>query len=321
MDIFDEIKSTGYIDIKKIHAIQDKIDKKFVQKLYGLDRDWWYNMAKLFEIFHKKNLLELDDIYTIYSRLDLLRTFIKFRTDFTLEHMIFLVENLDDYHVSDIIASIFETRKVLEKELINLCCRKNVCIDFFIELEETKKNSLSKKNINDIFLNTGFLWNRIKITQENVLEFFRRRMLRRYRHKLKKVKIDVKCFENACLLSQNLETLKILIKDHKIDPNIKCLENACSIDNSLAMVRFLVLNCNLKPNSTCLENACTLAENSRTVKFLTEFDIEVTQQCLLNIILCTKLGPTGKHVRGLMNRPKKESEPEPEPEIEGVENI
>lgn len=179
---------------------------------------------------------------------------------------------------------------VLNQELIDYYCCQSLGPKVFKYL--SKHADLSNENINNIYLNSNLehikkqVKDKITINNQNIAEFFRKIKLTRFSKKLGNLKPDIKCLENACLLSGNAFTIKKLFKKYYIKPNAKCLENACSI-----------------------------YDNYESVRYLTGFNLEITRQCLINLLKIADHSKTTRCIIEILDPEKIEME------AEGIENI
>lgn len=276
-------------DYKRLLNVKNQIDRKFVIEYFGLLNQYYCRprVSDIFAVFNNKGLLEANDIYLLDNDKNFcIEYFSRFHLDFKTEHLIYLKE-FDE----QIIINLANNGAKLNQELIDYYCQQEISLDF-LEFLENQDIVLSSKNINDLCLSRDLsilkkLKNKISIDQKNIEEFF--------------LKLDLKYFEKK-------------IKDTKI--NIKCLENACLLPANMGTIRSLIEKYGISPNDTCLENVCSVYNNSKVIEYLTDFDLGVTRQCLINVIKNDRC-LIANHITKLLIRKRK-----PElADIEGVEAI
>lgn len=276
-----------------------KIDRKFVERFYQSDRPTYIiNAPKMFKIFFEKKLLKPED-FRIIKRTYIIEHLLSFQLGFTSEHIIELAKKYHQNAIKlyNLMKILIETGIVLDQKVIDYCENDGVFEYTLYKLHQNRIIRLSNENLTKIFLNSDKdghwdsreLVSEIIVNQDNIEKLFKLAEFKYLRKKIGDVKINIKCLENACLLSANFSTIKTLIEKYK-----------------------------LQPNNKCLENACTLKNNPKVVKYLIGFNLEITKTCLVNILALIRLNQTARIVLGAINPIESDDNIG---EVEGVEKI
>lgn len=178
--------------------------------------------------------------------------------------------------VSEDLDNILKNPRTNKEMLIGLILNR---FDISLNKDQTKK-----------CLDKGLYLKQYEINQDNLEEFFKNFKLSKFKKKIKSLKLNTECLENACLLGCNITTIRNLVEKYHINPNEKCLENVCSHGDR------------------------------KMTEYLTSFDLEVTRQCLINLVLsCDRSACycVGKLLKS-QNEQKVEINVD---DIEGVENL